>query len=90
MRGLPSRNVFSVPCGGTDLYPAFQFRHGQARPEVGRVLERFGGKLSAWQIAFWFVAENGWLDGQRPVDVLDLHPDAVVEAASRKVTETLF
>jgi hypothetical protein len=90
VQGLLSGKVFSILFDGTDLYPAFQFRHGETRPEVGRVLERFGGKLSAWQIAFWFVAENGWLDGKRPVDLLDSQPSAVVEAASREFTETLF
>lgn len=83
------QKVFAVPFGGHDRYPAFQFRDGQPRPIIGRILAQLGGKLSPWQTAFWFVAENGWLDGKRPVDRLDADPEAVVEAAGREVAETL-
>jgi len=83
------KKLFAVPFGGHDRYPAFQFKDGRPQPVVGRVLARLGGRLSPWQTAFWFVAENGWLAGRRPVDLLDADPDAVVEAAGHEVTETL-
>lgn len=45
-------------------------------------------KRSPWQIAFWFVTENGWLDDDaRPVDFLTSAPEAVVEAASHDVQD---
>ena len=41
--------------------------------------------LTPWQIAFWFVAENGWLDGARPIDAMLRSEEEVIEAAGRAV-----
>jgi hypothetical protein len=82
--------VFAVPFGNADRYPEFQFREGQPKPVISRVLKEFGNKRSPWQIAFWFIAENGWLDGRRPVDLLDTEAESVVEAARQEMDETVF
>jgi hypothetical protein len=82
--------IFAVPYGGNDLYPAFQFKDGEPRPVIARVLERFGDKLSPWQTAFWFGAESGWLDGRKPVDLIDSDPDAVAAAAETETAEALY
>lgn len=75
--------IFSVDYFGTELFPAFQFRDGKPLPTIKRILDAIGKQMSPWQLAFWFVAENGWLDGQRPVDVMMQSEDEVLEAAKR-------
>ena len=74
--------VFAIRHGGRDLYPAFQFRDGQPRPVIKRILREVPAIASGWQIALWFASGNGWLDGAEPRDRLDA-PDEVVEAARR-------
>jgi hypothetical protein len=33
---------------------------------------------------------NGWLGGRRPVDLLDVEPDTVADAARREAAERVF
>lgn len=81
--------LVAVEHHGTVYFPAFQFDDdGKPKPAVGDVLEQLGtADLSAWQQALWFTTANGWLDGRRPVDVLDESSGAVVAAASEAVRE---
>lgn len=72
--------VFSVPWKGAEIYPAFQFRDGQPKPVIAKILRELPERYSPWQTAFWFTSENGWLEGAAPVDRLD-QEDAVVAAA---------
>jgi len=67
-----------------EVFPLFQFEDFKPVKAVQSVLEAFGGRKSPWKIALWFTSNNGWLPGQaRPVDLLDLDPQAVVQAAQR-------
>jgi hypothetical protein len=81
--------LVAVEHHGTVYFPAFQFDDdGKPKPAVAEVLEQLGtADLSAWQQALWFTTANGWLDGRRPVDVLDESSGAVVAAASEAVRE---
>jgi hypothetical protein len=81
--------LVAVEHHGTLYFPAFQFDDdGKPKPAVAEVLEQLGtADLSAWQQALWFTTANGWLDGRRPVDVLDESSGAVVAAASEAVRE---
>ena len=80
--------IFGVQFKRQDLYPAFQFDPVQGQPLPGlpgvlAALARAG--LRGWEIAFWCVQPNGWLDGDaRPVDLLASSPGAVIEAAARE------
>ncbi len=80
--------IFGVQFKRQDLYPAFQFDpvQGQPLPALSGVLAALAvAGLRAWEIAFWFVQPNGWLDDDaRPVDLLVSSPDAVVDAASHE------
>lgn len=80
--------VFSVSHRGAELFPAFQFRDGQPHPAIGRVLAELPASMTAWQIAFWFVSTNGWLDDDAPKDRLD-DADALVAAARREGEEVM-
>ncbi len=84
--------IFAVPQGGEERYPAFQFQDGAPRPIVARVLEVLSPSLTPWEIAFWFVADNAWLEqggsATRPVDRLD--NDDRVLAAARGAVASVF
>ena len=82
--------IFSVEYFGKELFPAFQFRDGKPLPIIKKLLDVIGNEMSSWQIAFWFVAENGWLDGQRPVDLMVRAEDKVLEAAKRAVERAQY
>lgn len=77
--------VFSVDWRGRRLYPAFQFDgDGAPLPVIADVLRALpSDRMSEWETALWWTAANGWLEGARPVDLLDEHPGRVVAAAAR-------
>ena len=75
--------IFGVKRLGKDRYPKFQFRDGQPRKIIGKILKALPADMTPWQTAFWFVRPNGWLDGARPVDRLD-DEAAVLQAAARE------
>ncbi|WP_051334033.1 hypothetical protein [Mesorhizobium sp. WSM3224] len=78
------KKVFSVQLGGRELFPAFQFREGKPDPAVAQVLRALP-QMSRWQIAFWFVSSNPWLDGKVPSENLDRV--ALIVDAARKLGE---
>jgi hypothetical protein len=71
------------------VFPGFQFgTDGHPRPVIGRVLEVFEPYgLDGWETALWFTTASGWLDDQRPVDMLTREPEQVVEAARHAFEE---
>jgi hypothetical protein len=82
--------LFGVPYRGQILYPAFQFDDdGGLRPVISDVLAALPrDQMSDWEIALWWTAANGLLDGRRPVDLLDTDPRAIV-LAGRELGEPL-
>jgi hypothetical protein len=80
--------IFSVLYRGKTYFPSFQFDDdGKAVPVVADVLSTLGRKIGSWDLALWFTASSGWLDGERPVDLLIRKPDAVRLAAQRELEE---
>jgi hypothetical protein len=63
--------------------PMFQFNADDLtlRPGPQRVRAELPTHWSGWMRASWFAAPHAWLDGRRPVDVLDSDIDAVLRAA---------
>ena len=88
-RWASARKIVAVPRGdGGNRFPGFQFGlGGQPKPVVAEVIAAFGGKLDAAALALWFVGANGWLNGDRPVDVMDDAPGEVVDAAAELAAE---
>jgi hypothetical protein len=82
------RKVFAVGWHGKTLYPAFQFDSvsGEPRRVVHDVLAALPvEEMTEWEVALWWASANGMLGGgERPVDLLDDDPAAVVEAARRE------
>lgn len=75
--------IFAIPGPKGDRFPLFQFSdEGAPYPIVAEVLAALAGK-SPWSIALWFVSPNGWLDGERPVDLLEKESNRIASAAQR-------
>ena len=82
-RWRSDKKIFAVQRGGRFLYPAFQFdAQGLPRKVISKVLAALGDAVGGWQTALWFVTPNGWLNGKKPVDLLERKPDAVLDAAA--------
>jgi hypothetical protein len=74
--------IFSVSHQGTPWYLGFQFGgDGAPLPAVADVLTQLQ-HWPEWEIATWFVRENGMLNRRRPVDLLEGHPKSVAAAAA--------
>lgn len=83
--------IFSVTHHGTTYYPGFQFDgEGRPLPVIAEVIRRLGAKGGEWELALWFTAANGWLGGQRPVDLLESAPEEAVQAAEREAEGLFF
>jgi hypothetical protein len=75
------RHLFYVQLIDAAYFPCFQWRDLWLRESIGSSIKIFGDSKTKWQIALWFVEENAWLEGLRPVDLLDSSPWQVVCAA---------
>lgn len=85
------RKIFTVAYQDATYVPSFQFdERGKPRPAVATVIRILGKKTSDWGLALWFTASDGWLGGQRPVDLLKDEPERVVQAAEHGAAELVF
>lgn len=84
--------VFSVTYGGTAYFPSFQLDEaGRPLPVIAELLALWKDRdYSEWEIALWFLAPNGWLDGARPADLLSTGPERVLDAARREQDTGVF
>lgn len=81
--------ALSIEQNGHIAYPAFQFGAEGVKAAVAEIQSLFGQKVTGWSLAIWFISANGWLDGARPVDLLDGQPEAVLAAAHHGAAEIL-
>lgn len=86
-RALDSGTLLRLRHAHGDLIPGFQFKNGQIRAEVGRAVQRLRARLTDWELAAWFVSNNGWLDDQRPIDAGE---DQLVMAVNAELDDTGF
>lgn len=85
--------VFAVDFKGQQIYPGFQFDHETFAPNplVAEVLAALPREeMSDWEVALWWTAGNGWLDGARPVDLMQEGAEAVVAAAAHEAEPSPF
>jgi len=85
--------VFAVEYRGQLLHPAFQFdpETFDPLPVISDALKALPRQdMSPWEICLWWTADNGWLDGARPVDALDDRPEAVIQAATKLAEPSPF
>lgn len=82
--------ILSVIHQGAEIFPGFQFdENGQPREAIRTIISTLAGR-SQWGIALWFIVANGWLDGRRPVDLLESDVEAVENAARRAAAGVIF
>lgn len=57
---------------GRNAYPAFQFVDGGVHANIRQLLHLLlGAGMTDWGVAFWLTEPMDFLDGRRPIDVLD-------------------
>ncbi len=81
-RWVKAGRIFGLETPSGRLFPAFQFIDGEPRPLIGRILAALDGEVRGWALLLWFTGSNGYLDGARPVDLLDVAPERVLGAAA--------
>jgi hypothetical protein len=83
--------IFSVTHHGSTYFPAYQFdAEGRPRSVIAQVIDTLGRKSAEWELALWFTRGTGWLDGRRPVDLLESEPEEVAQAAEREAEGLFF
>lgn len=67
-RWMSQGKIFAVRYGGKLRYPTFQFKNGEPRPIVARVLRALGEDSTGWDYAFFFATPNSYIDNDKPMD----------------------
>jgi len=82
--------IFAISHNGVDYYPGYGLdRDAGFRPlkAMAKVIEAFGGHKDGWGMAYWFRADNSFLGGKRPQDLLAPAPERVIAAAQDEVEQ---
>lgn len=80
--------IFEINVQDTDYYPDFGLdlaNNYHPFIDLKPVLDVFSGHKNPWEIAFWFCAVNGFLQGRCPQDLLQHDPAMVFAAAKNEV-----
>lgn len=82
-RLIAANAVFAFDWRGSLWLPMFQFAPGAmvVNPHARRVLTELASVFDGWAIACWFLDANLWLQGRRPIDVMESAPASVLAAA---------
>lgn len=82
-RLIARRDIFAFEWQGSLWVPMFQFdlHDLSIRLAPQRITAQLHAVRDGWTLATWFAQPSGWLQGRRPLDLLDSQPDLVVRAA---------
>lgn len=82
-RLIAANAVFAFDWRGSLWLPMFQFEPGAlvVNPHARRVLTELASVFDGWAIACWFLEANLWLQGRRPIDLMESAPASVLAAA---------
>lgn len=80
--------LLGVKRGNKTLFPKFEFdlAAGKVRPVISDVVQIAGDRWSGESLLQWFCAPNGYLDGRRPVDVID-DQETLISTARKSLAE---
>jgi hypothetical protein len=88
--------ILSVRHEGVDYFPLFalnpaeEYRPYPAVADAIRILSRVLNCENSWGLASWFIGLNGFLDDQRPADLLASDPEWVIAAAQDEVNDSKY
>jgi hypothetical protein len=79
--------IFAVEHRGQTYFPALQFDPATGRPRdvVARLIKTLAPYYQGWALALWFAGAHAWLDGKRPVEMLERDPGNVLDAAKKEI-----
>ena len=82
-RLIDSDEVFGFAWRDAFWVPMFQFelRDLSLKPRPRQVLIELPTQHDGWMLAAWFARPNAWLHERRPIELLDTHLPAVLDAA---------
>lgn len=82
-RLIVAGEVFGFQWRQTLWIPMFQFdsRDLCVKPASRQLLAALTPDFSGWALAAWFANRNAWLDGRRPVDLVDCELPGALNAA---------
>lgn len=80
---VAEEQVFGFAWRDTLWIPMLQFDLADLTLKRGpqQVAAELRSQFDGWQLAAWFARPNGWLDGHKPVDVIDSKLAEVLDAA---------
>jgi hypothetical protein len=81
-RWKSSGKIFAIQLQGKDFYPEYALDEGyRPLPIIKKIILMFGERKTSWGLATWFGADNSWLGGRKPKDMLVSAPEQVLLAA---------
>ena len=95
-RWKAERRIFSVAHDGAEYFPLFAldpadgYRPYPAVAAAMRILSEIMDGRDGWGLGSWFVGVNGYLDAQRPEDLLASDPEWVIEAAKDEINSVKY
>jgi hypothetical protein len=79
---VADRSVLGITWNHEVWVPDFQFDgHGAIRHPAAAVFVELAPSHDPWELATWFVTPSSWLEHVRPIDLLEMAPARVLEAA---------
>jgi hypothetical protein len=79
---VADRNVLGMTWNHEVWVPDFQFdEHGATKQPAAAVFLELTPSHDPWELATWFVTPSTWLQHVRPMDLLEMAPARVLEAA---------
>jgi hypothetical protein len=88
-RWVRSGKVLRVKHHRREAFPQFQFERGRRRPIFKQLIRLMRNDRSDWSIAHWLVDSNGWLDGDRPLELLLTEVELVLDAAQQEILPSI-
>jgi hypothetical protein len=79
---VADRSVLGITWNHQAWVPDFQFDgHGAIRQPAASAFTELTPSHDPWELATWFVTPSTWLQHVRPIDLLEMAPARVLEAA---------
>lgn len=80
---IVERRIVSIAWRSRILIPRFQFTAdgGEVRAVVRGSIAQLGSVFNDWEIARWFAEPNSWLHDMKPLELVGIDDQAVIDSA---------